>query len=64
MSSDRFFGVGEPLIQRQRDHGINAVKALDLIKALGCNAYRNWMDLTVILKDPSTPDMDSVREYT
>ena len=64
MSSNRFFGVGEPLIQRQRDHGINAVKALDLIKALGCNAYRNWMDLTVILKDPSTPDMDSVREYT
>ncbi|MBR2540629.1 MAG: hypothetical protein IKE85_07400 [Mogibacterium sp.] len=64
MNSDRFFGVGEPLIQRQRDHGINAIKALDLIKALGCNAYRNWMDLTVILKDPSTPDMDSVREYT
>ena len=64
MRSERFFGVGEPLIQRQRDHGIDALKALDLVKGLGCNAYRSWMDLTAVLKDPRTPDEASVREYT
>lgn len=64
MNTDRLYGVGEPLIQRQREHGIDAVKALDLVKALGCNAYRSWMDLTTVLKDPVTPDPEAVKEYT
>ena len=32
---ERFYGVGEPLIQRQRDQGIDAAAALDLVKGLG-----------------------------
>ena len=46
---ERFFGVGEPLIQRQRDQGIDAPAYLDLVKGLGCNAYRAWMHLTEVL---------------
>ena len=41
--NERFYGVGEPLIQRQRDQGIDAARYLDLVKGLGCNAYRAWM---------------------
>ena len=64
MTSNRLYGVGEPLIQRQRDHGINSLKSLELIRALGCSAYRSWMDLTTVLKDPATPDPQAVAEYT
>ena len=31
----RFFGIGEPLIQRQRDQGIDAAACLDLVRGLG-----------------------------
>ena len=60
MASDRFFGIGEPLIQRQRDQGIDAAACLDLITALGCNAYRSWMHVTEVLRDPETPDPEAV----
>ena len=59
----RFFGVGEPLIQRQRDQGIDAASCMDLIKGLGCNAYRSWMHITEILKDPSTPDPEAYAQH-
>ncbi len=60
----RFFGIGEPLIQRQRDQGIDAAAYLDLVKGLGCNAFRSWMHLTEVLKDPATPDEKAVEEHT
>jgi hypothetical protein len=53
---DRFYGVGEPLIERQGYQNIDAPAYLDLVKGLGCTAYRSWMHLTDILRDPSTPD--------
>lgn len=56
----RFFGVGEPLIQRQRDQGINPAACMDLVNGLGCTAYRSWMHITEILKDPQTPDPEAV----
>ena len=58
---NRFFGIGEPLIQRQHDQGINAPEYLQLIKALGCNAYRSWMHLTDLLIDPVTPNEKEVQ---
>ena len=61
--NERFYGVGEPLIQRQRDQGIDAAGYLDLVKGLGCNAYRAWMHLTELLKDPQTPDEEEVRRH-
>ena len=61
---ERFYGVGEPLIQRQRDQGIDAAAYLDLVDGLGCNAYRAWMHLTEILKDPVTPDPVEVEMHT
>ena len=64
MEKSRFFGVGEPLIQREREQGIAAERYLDLVAGLGCNAYRSWMHLTEILKDPSTPDMAEVERHT
>ena len=57
----RFFGIGEPLIQRQHDQGINAPEYLRLVKALGCNAYRSWMHITDLLIDPVTPNQEEVR---
>lgn len=49
MAKERFYGVGEPLIQRERDQGIRAERCLELVKGLGCNACRSWMHLTEIL---------------
>ena len=62
--SPRFYGVGEPLIQRQHDQGIDAPAYLDLVKGLGCNAYRAWMHLTDLLLDPVTPDPEAVALHT
>ena len=60
---NRFYGVGEPLIQRQRDQGIDAAAYLDLVKGLGCGAYRSWMHITEILRDPTTPDAEEVERH-
>ena len=46
MLSERFYGMGEPLIQREGDTGVMAAEYLNLVKALGCSAYRSWMHLT------------------
>lgn len=56
MLSERFYGMGEPLIQREGDTGVMAAEYLELVKALGCTAYRSWMHLTEVLKDPVTPN--------
>jgi beta-glucosidase/6-phospho-beta-glucosidase/beta-galactosidase len=64
MTKDFFYGVGEPLIQRELDQGINAPEYLELIKGMGCNAYRSWMHITEILKDYKTPDEDMVKRHT
>jgi hypothetical protein len=60
---ERFFGVGEPLIQRERDDGIAADQYLDLVEGLGCKAYRSWMHITEILQDPRTPDAKAVSAH-
>ena len=64
MGKSRFYGVGEPLIQRQRDQGIDAAAYLDLVAGLGCNAYRSWMHITEILADPETPIPEAVAAHT
>lgn len=63
MKKDRLFGVGEPLIQRERDQGISAAECMELISGLGCRAYRSWMHITEILKDPATPDQEAVVQH-
>ncbi len=63
MLSERFYGMGEPLIQRERDTGVMAEEYLELVKALGCTAYRSWMHLTEILKDPVTPDEEAYASH-
>ena len=60
---ERFYGVGEPLIQREHDQTIDAPAYLDLVKGLGCNAYRAWMHLTDLLIDPITPNMEEVERH-
>ncbi|MCD8189427.1 MAG: hypothetical protein LUD78_04280 [Clostridiales bacterium] len=64
MYSERFFGVGEPLIQREGDIGVPAAAYLDLVKGMGCNAYRSWMHIPDVLKDPVTPNEDVVAMHT
>ncbi len=63
MYSERFFGVGEPLVQRERDDGISPAACLDLVRGMGCNAFRSWMHLTEVLKDPVTPDGVEVERH-
>ena len=64
MLSERFYGVGEPLIQREGDTGVPAAAYLELVKGLGCNAYRSWMHLTEVLCDPVTPNGEVVAAHT
>ena len=64
MEKNRFYGVGEPLIQRQHEQNIDAPAYLDLVTGLGCTAFRTWMHITEILKDPRTPDSAAVAEHT
>lgn len=65
MEKNRFFGVGEPLIQRQREQGIDAAKTLDLlVGGLGCNAFRTWMHLTELLDDPYTINSQECKRHT
>ena len=64
MFSERFYGVGEPLIQRERDTKVAAEAYLDLVKAMGCSAYRSWMHLTEVLTDPVTPGAEAVEAHT
>ena len=63
MKKDRLFGIGEPLVQRERDQGIPAGDYLDLVAGLGCRALRSWMHITEILKDPATPDPVEVARH-
>jgi hypothetical protein len=60
MASERLYGIGEPLLVREKDTGVKAAEYLRLVKAMGCNAWRCWMHLTQLLKDPETPDRDEV----
>lgn len=64
MLSERFYGVGEPLIQREGDTKVAAEAYLDLVKAMGCSAYRSWMHLTEVLTDPVTPNTETVEAHT
>ena len=64
MSKERLYGVGEPLIYREETTGIPAGDYLELVKGLGCTAYRSWMHMTDILLDPETPDPEMVRKHT
>ena len=64
MYGERFFGAGEPLVQRERDCGIRADACLDLVRGMGCNAFRSWMHITEILRDPLTPDPRAVEQHT
>ena len=43
-------------MQREEGTHVPAEAYLDLVKALGCGAYRSWMHLTEVLKDPVTSD--------
>lgn len=63
MRSKRFYGMGEPLIQREGDTGVMAAEYLDLVKALGCGAYRSWMHLTDLLVDPVTPNEETFQAH-
>ena len=63
MKKDRLFGIGEPLVQRERDQGVPAAEYLDLIAGLGCTAYRSWMHITEILKDPQTVNEEEAARH-
>ncbi len=59
-NKERLYGVGEPLIQRENDQGIPADQALELVRGIGCNAFRSWMHITEVLE---APDRINENEY-
>ena len=63
MSKERLFGIGEPLVQRERDQGIPAADYLDLVDGLGCRALRSWMHITEVLQDFHTPNPVEVARH-
>ena len=63
VEKNRFFGIGEPLVQREADTHIPAAAYLDLIAGMGCTAYRAWMHIPEILIDPETPNEAAVRRH-
>lgn len=63
MAHERFYGVGEPLVQREEDTKIPAWAYLDLVRGMGCNAYRSWMHITDLLLDPVTPNARAVERH-
>lgn len=60
---DRFYGIGEPLVEREKDTGVPAERYLDLVEGLGCTALRSWMHLTDLLLDPHTPNEPVVASH-
>ena len=60
---DRFYGIGEPLIQRESDTHVPAAAWLDLVQGMGCTAYRSWMHITDILMDPDTVNLKTAERH-
>ena len=53
MSRDRLYGIGEPLTSRGLHGDLDPMVGLELMDAMGCTAFREWMHIPDILSDPS-----------
>lgn len=61
---NRMFGLGEPITQTALRRGDDPEVALKLVEALGCTAIREWIHITTVLEDPTTPKPEAVKLYT
>lgn len=50
-------------MHREGDTGVMAAEYLNLVKAVGCTAFRSWMHLTDVLTDPVTPNAEAVEAH-
>lgn len=64
MSRDRLYGIGEPLTSRGLHGDLDPMVGLELMDAMGCTAFREWMHIPDILSDPITPKPKAVEAYT
>jgi hypothetical protein len=56
----RLFGMGFPAYLRYTEDGIDYKKSFELMEALGVKAWRSWIHATTFLKDPETPNPQTV----
>ena len=61
---NRMFGLGEPISLGAIRRGESPDKALKLVEALGCTAFREWIHLTAVLENPTTPDPRALEIFT
>ena len=64
MARNRLYGIGEPVTMSSLNGHIDAMKALDLMAAVGVTSFREWMHIPVILENPTTPKPEVVAAFT
>ena len=64
MERNRLFGIGEPLTMRAIDGDLDALDGIKLMDAVGFSAMREWMHITTLLENATTPKPDVVAAYT
>lgn len=64
MEKNRIFGLGEPVGMAALENGQDPDVALDLIEAIGVTAFREWMHIPVVLKNPTEVKEDALAVYT
>ena len=56
-------GIGEPVVFREWQDGIPIDLTMDIFSAMGFGSWREWINVTNVLKDPVTPDWDNIAFY-
>ncbi len=64
MERNRIYGIGEPITVRSIGGSIDLMISMDKVEAVGFTALREWMHITSILENPTTPKPKVVEEFT
>lgn len=64
MARNRLYGIGEPVWVREVEDGIPAETTMEIINAIGFGSWREWMHITSVLENPTTPKKDVVERMT
>ena len=64
MGKNRIYGIGEPIWTRDLRGEIDGVQSIDIIDAIGFGSWREWMHITDILENPTTPKKDVIPRIT
>lgn len=64
MSKNRLYGIGEPVWVRDRSGDIDGVQSVEIMDAIGFGSWREWMHITDILVNPTTPKIGVVQRIS